>query len=599
MSTETNTRHQDLRKVFIVCAVLFSLLAHVLLVWLVADYRLNPLPAMTETIRRILSDKVIPMQVEHLKEDPTPVSVRRPEGEVDRISRGPVEASGIAKALGKEQATASELRVTPGLVPVNDSVQAQLPTAQSRTDTRTWLPRQAIAAVMDRQVQTELPEYPRREIADIPRIKDAPDVVPPVEFAFGPEPVLPAGGAGNVAGIGSELFDFTPDSGSRQVVRVSENRPPPSLLPTVTENRFSSVEQENKGLQQKVYTPIDDRLQVSIQTYTHSSEPNYLYYRMTVRRRSDKDLPVLAKDVVFVQDVSASIAEERLEFCRRGMIQALSETLRAEDRFMVLAFRDTVIPAFENWQPVTAQSLAAARQFIDGLKSEGNTDLFVSLRDVLRLRREQQRPLVIVVVTDGRPTAGLVESTRIIGDFTRMNNGAVSIFAFGTQSRANAYLLDMLTYCNRGGARILKGNRWDIPDALLPIFASIRNPVMSDVFFAFDSVSGSEVYPKLTTNLYADRPLEIYGRCEAGTKEIASQIRGQAGPTAYDVVFRLDVEKQAQPGDRQIRKSWSEQKMYWLIGEYARNPAPEVLGDMKRHGTEYALPVPYRTEIGR
>lgn len=599
MSDQPNVRHQDLRKAFIVFAVLFSLLAHLLLVWLMADYRLNPLPAMTETIRRILSDKVIPMQIEHLKEDPTTVSARRPEGEIDRVSRGPVEASGIAKALGKEQTTASELRMAPGLTPENDLAKPQLPTAPQRTDVRAWLPRQEIAAVMERQVQTELPEYPRREIADILRIKDAPDVVPPVEFTFGAEPVLPSAFQGNSSGNGAELFDFTPDAGSRQAVRIPANRPPPSLLPTVTENRFSSVEQENKSVNQKNYVPIDDRLQVSLQTYTHSSEPSYLYYRMTVRRRSDKDLPVLAKDVVFVQDVSASIAEERLEFCRRGLIQALSETLRAEDRFMLLAFRDTVIPAFENWQSVTAQSLGTARQFISELKSEGNTDLFVSLRDVLRLRREQQRPLVIVVVTDGRPTAGLIESTRIIGDFTRLNNGAVSVFAFGTQSRANAYLLDMLTYCNRGGARILKGNRWDIPDAMLPVFASIRNPVMSDVFFAFDSVSGSEVYPKLTTNLYADRPIEVFGRCEAGVKEIASQIRGQAGPTAYDVVFRLDVEKHAQPGDKQIRKSWSEQKMYWLIGEYARNPAAEVLDEMQKHGVDYGLSVPYRTEIGK
>jgi len=601
MSTPLHRRQHDDRTVWVVVAALFSVLIHLLLVLFVADWRLNPLPVMVQTARRLLSDKAPPMRVERLVDDPARVQ-ERPIGAADEPSRGAVAVDKLAGALeqGRSRAEAETL-TTPAPVPRERVSGLPVPSrAAQDTAPATWQPRQEIAAILDPVVTTELPEYPRREIVRLDRVPAAADIVPSVDLlGRGGEPTsLVPGRSG-----GAEVFDFQSFAGSRPAA--AELRPPPELLPTVTEERFAVVPATRGagalpgGNGSDAYVPIDDRLQVNLQIYRPPREPDRFYYRMAVQRRSDRDLPILPKDVVFVQDVSASLAEERLEFCRRGMIQAMAETLRAEDRFTVVAFRDQVTRAFDGWRTVDAASMAQARAFVSDLKSEGTTDLFLSLRELLALPRDPARPLIAVVVTDGRPTVGVIESTRIIGEFTRINDGAISVFAFGTQSRANVYLLDMLTYCNRGAARVLKGNRWDIPDAMVPVFNSVRHPVMSAIDFAFDTASRSEVYPKLTTNLYADRPLELFGLCPAGTREIACQIRGRAGATAYDVVFRLDVEKQSFPGEAIIRDRWADQKMYHLIGAYARDPQPEIFEQMRSHGATFDLLVPYRTELGR
>jgi hypothetical protein len=206
---------------------------------------------------------------------------------------------------------------------------------------------------------------------------------------------------------------------------------------------------------------------------------------------------------------------------------------------------------------------------------------------------------VVVLITDGRPTAGTLASTEIIGAFTKLNDGARSLFGFGTHARANTYLLDLLTYCNRGETRLNRASRWTLQKEITDFVASVRHPVMHDIHFAFDSASGSEVYPKQTTNLYADRPLELYGTCGGDVPELTLQLRGRAGGRDYDAVIRLDVMRDAQAGDATLRARWAWQRMYHIVGLYARDPKPLYRRAMERLNEEYGIPIPYGTEMGR
>jgi hypothetical protein len=203
------------------------------------------------------------------------------------------------------------------------------------------------------------------------------------------------------------------------------------------------------------------------------------------------------------------------------------------------------------------------------------------------------------MVTDGRPTAGRLASTEIIGAFTKLNDGALSIFGFGTHARANTYLLDMLTYCNRGETRLNRASRWTLQKEITDFVASVRQPVMHDIHFAFDAASGSEVYPKQTTSLYADRPLEIFGSCAGDVRELALHMRGRAGGSDYDAVIQLDVARDAQAGEVELRTRWAWQRMYHVIGLYARDPKPLYRKAMERLNADYGIPIPYGNEMGR
>jgi hypothetical protein len=101
----------------------------------------------------------------------------------------------------------------------------------------------------------------------------------------------------------------------------------------------------------------------------------------------------------------------------------------------------------------------------------------------------------------------------------------------------DAYLLDLLSYRNRGDTFIVKTGRWDIPAVFESRVREISRPVLSDVRFRFAGQTYCDAYPVLTANLYLDRPLVIYGRFMKGTKRLVFQATGQADDIQCDMVF--------------------------------------------------------------
>ena len=247
------------------------------------------------------------------------------------------------------------------------------------------------------------------------------------------------------------------------------------------------------------YVPIDDLLAVGMETYRDQARSDIVYF-VSAYSRVRISRCRLFQRISCSCGVSASMSEDRMVFCRRALSAAL-KTLNPADRFNVVAFRDNFEPCSPNWMEVTAGNLGKAEAFVDRMRAFGQTDVFGSLQSLMKLPRDPKRPMIAMIVTDGKPTFGVTENAQIIGEFSNLNNGMISVYMFGTISKANVYLLDMLTYCNRGTSLVLRGNRWEIPDAMARVYEGIRNPLMGDITVTFDTASRSEVYPKSATNL--------------------------------------------------------------------------------------------------
>jgi hypothetical protein len=342
--------------------------------------------------------------------------------------------------------------------------------------------------------------------------------------------------------------------------------------------------------------PLENFLKVRLAVYATRRDPDYRYFRMAIERAGPEILPPLPRDVIFVQDCSNSMAEQRLYFCRLGLAACL-ETLGPQDRFNIMAFREQAEWCFPDWAAVTPSALAEARAYIKALRSHGNTDIISSIREILDAPRQAGRPVIAVVVTDGRPTAGLTASTEIIGTFSSLNDGAVSVYTLGTVQTANRYLLDLLSYCNRGDTHLVTRGRWAIPEAIQSMSASLRRPVLGDVAFRFAAPEACEVYPVQTANLYLDRPLVLYGRAARGSGRIVCQAVGVSGPTACDMVFDLDLDAGDVVDDETLRRGWAEQKLYHLIGAYARTGDPRTQDAIRETAKRYRLTVPYRRDL--
>ena len=206
---------------------------------------------------------------------------------------------------------------------------------------------------------------------------------------------------------------------------------------------------------------------------------------------------------------------------------------------------------------------------------------------LLDLPRDHKRPLIVILVTDGKATTGRTASSQIISEFTKRNEN-VSVYAVGTHPGANQYLLDLLTFCNRGGSRIAP-DKFSIKAAISEIVEATANPVLGSVGVTTALASDADLYPLPSANLYANRTLEYY---------ITFQVFGEGGKNKYDALFQIDL-SQSREGGASVQNEWARRKMHSLIGAYARKPDPKTYEEIRRLNAETGVPIPYLKQLGR
>jgi len=449
-----------------------------------------------------------------------------------------------------------------------------------------WQPRQELLSVQNRVVPDDKALMPRRLLPPVERVPRAEDVVSPFDrkaiasMAKGDSMDLSV--TAPRAGVG---LDAVPVRGGRTNVQAAG-------AGTGAPDTRALVGEEPAAITGA--KPIDDFLSVDVAVFRPLLDRGHTYFRLDIRRRSSSVLPVMPRNLLLVVDSSASMTEQKLFFCREGLQKCL-DAVRPPDKFNVMAFNDSARYCFDSWAEPDAAHIVDARRFVQGLKAEGNTDVFASIRDLPeKTATDSARPVVVILVTDGRPTVGLMDSSNIIGEFSRLNNGRISVFTFGTAQTANSYLLDLLGYCNRGEGFVLRSGRWDIPGAMVDWVNQTARPVLGDVRFVLPADSPCEMFPVHTANMYLDRDLVLYGRCPRSMERVLFQATGRSRENLCDMVCQVSLAKPGSVGGDDIRQAWARQKIYHLIGLYARTADPTILRRIQETAREYDVEIPHR-----
>lgn len=446
-----------------------------------------------------------------------------------------------------------------------------------------WEPRQDILAVEKERFAEEVSVLPRKVISVVDRQPRAPDIllpaVPSADEALGRIGSLAGGERDGPRQEGVRTFArLGPGGGAAQPDAVEDLETEAFALLDETPDEVTAVE------------AIEQLLALELQTYLPEDESDAVYFKLNIQRKGPAALPVVPKDVLLIQDCSESMTQRKLNQCKVGL-HAWLDALNPEDRFDILAFRDDATRCFNTWTNLTPATRARANWFIKNMVARGRTDVYASLREVMAVQKSPGRPVVAVLVTDGRPTMGLVDSSDIIERFSEESAGKVSMFAFGGGRRVNRYLLDLLSYKNRGDSLVVK-ERSDIPGGLSDWAKQLERPVLTDLAYHFAGLDETEIYPKILTHLYLDRPLEIYGRTGREQGKVAFQIVGVSGSLRHDMVFSLPWQD-AVAGGEDLRNGWAWQKAYHLIGEHIRTGKPAVMKELEDIAQTYGLAVPY------
>jgi len=468
--------------------------------------------------------------------------------------------------------------------PVADQVESPTP----------WLPREDVMMMVDKIVYDEQVPFERRDVPDIERQAFAPDVTLAYELREALETANRVGTPAYVSPAPPEVDDAEI---AETLVGGEAKMPEEVDAGPVASGEEAAEFFREVPAEVAPAKPIENVLKATPVVYRPRRSDGYAYFRVDIDRKAQAVLPPLQRDILIMQDASASLAPQRLHFCKQAFRDVI-DGLKPTDRFNVLKFDTEFTYCFdEAWLPADAANRTRAKAFVDAIVTSGNTDIFSAMESVLALPRAEERAMIVLFASDGRTTAGqLRRDTEIIGEFSALNAGRVSIFNFGVSPKSNEFLMSMLSFCNRGGPAAIAHDRFKIPGIIDGVVSTLANPVLKDIRFMFDSASGADVSPEMTTHLYLDRPMQLYGRVPEDQKEVVFQARGNSAGTRYDMMFTLDLEH-AEKGASSLETEWARAKMYDTVARHAREPSPSLLFEMDELGKRYQVPVPFKERL--
>ena len=344
----------------------------------------------------------------------------------------------------------------------------------------------------------------------------------------------------------------------------------------------------------ELYLPLAART-VGLSLVTHRPPGEDGYFMLLLAPGAAADAAALHRDVVAVLDVSGSMSGEKIGQAQAALIQVLG-TLRAGDRFRLVAFSNGVRRYRTEWTPLTAESRRDAETWVRGLEAEGGTNIAGALDEAFSQPPADGALGVVVFLTDGLPTVG-EQSPEKIADAADQHRGAFRVFAFGLGFDVNTYLLDRLTERARGATEYVRpgGN---IEAAVGDLAAKLASPVMTDLTLSADGAELYDVQPDRLPDLFANDEVVVFGRYRgAGNGERVVTVSGRRGGRTERFSAGADFSAET-PQARYIEQLWAARRAGALAQEIRlHGPNTEVLESLKRLALRYGILTEYTSYL--
>ncbi len=341
------------------------------------------------------------------------------------------------------------------------------------------------------------------------------------------------------------------------------------------------------------YQALDEFLDIQVFTYEDPAEKQKYFMIKIFPKKDIKSFKVMPKEMIFTVDCSLSISADRLDEFKRGIGYCL-RNLNPDDVFNIVAFRDTAEFFAPQSIPATPAAIARAEKFIAGLTSNEKTDMYGAFESIVK-RPPARRPSNILLISDGRPTHGVVDDRKLLSSISRANAKVRPIFAFSGGRRVNRYLLDFAAYQNRAWAQYIK-KASDIHKGLAAFYDKIKDPIFLNLRYRLNGVDEADVYPKSLPDFYKNAEFTIFGRYK-DEDQFSMQLLGDVQGDTKELVFGRSL-KEASQGTADIQKGYAFNRVYDLISRLNSEPEnPGLEREIRELSQRYGITTPYSPEI--
>ncbi|HEX3531053.1 MAG TPA: marine proteobacterial sortase target protein [Thermoanaerobaculia bacterium] len=281
----------------------------------------------------------------------------------------------------------------------------------------------------------------------------------------------------------------------------------------------------------------------------------------------------LARETTFIIDTSGSMEGTSIEQARRSLRLGL-DRLQPGDWFNVIQFNSTANALFPASVPADPDHLAKARQYVQGLRAQGGTEMLPALQ--IALGTPGQRGLVqqVIFITDGE-----VSNDADLLAYIAKTLGEHRLFTVAIGSSPNAAFLRKAAEIGRGTFTAINSIQ-NVAMGMGALIAQLDAPVLREIDVRWPDPA-VEIWPPHVPDLYRGEPLVLTARQRAGG---AVKISGtRSGRPWSDALPGSAVIKNAG-----IDKLWAQQKIDSLLDSLATDPAADRAA-IQREVTELGL----------
>jgi Ca-activated chloride channel family protein len=330
---------------------------------------------------------------------------------------------------------------------------------------------------------------------------------------------------------------------------------------------------------------------LTVLTYREGGQDGFFLVRIAPPAQTST-ADVLPKDIAFVVDTSGSMAGEKMDQARRALTFCLAN-LNQEDRFNVIPFSHEAVPFRDGLVPASAENVKAATEFAEELRGIGGTNINDALLAALESAPSsgEDRPYLIVFLTDGQPTIGVTETEDILKNVSHKNARRVRLFVFGVGYDVNTHLLDLLAEQNRGSRDYVEPGE-DLELTLSSFYRKVSEPVLADLDLSFGDLSTYDMFPTKLGDLFAGSELVVAGRYRGESHkpvELTGKRRGVGERFVYETNFpREDRTHEFLP------RLWATRKVGYLLDQIRLHGEDKELKDtIVQLATKYGIVTPY------
>jgi Ca-activated chloride channel family protein len=342
------------------------------------------------------------------------------------------------------------------------------------------------------------------------------------------------------------------------------------------------------------YALRGEQIQQGLLAYKEEGEKFFLY--MAQPPKPAVKVEPTPREYIFVVDVSGSMSGFPLRVSKE-LISNLLAGLKPTDKFNILFFAGGNQTLHESSVEASKSNIKRAQEMLIQIEGGGGTEILPAVERAMTFPRQEGYARSFVILTDG-----FISIEKKVFQTIRNSLGDANFFSFGIGASVNRLLIEGMAFAGNAEPVVVL-NEAEAQKASQKFLHYINNPLLTDIKIDFGDMQVYDQEPKRFPDLFAEKPIIVFGKYKGELQGQISLSGRQGGKTINQT---QDLAKTKPKNKNQaIRYLWARERIK-LLSDYNVNGfygyktlanSGDEIQEITRLGLQYNLLTDYTSFV--